>query len=72
MSKRDDELVELLRQRPKYVPMLRSRDSFRAFFRGVERARMEALLREAFVALEPADRDEKVLKRMQLLEDVCV
>jgi hypothetical protein len=72
VSKRDDELVELLRQRPKYVPMLRSRDSFRAFFRGVERARMEALLREAFVALEPADRDEKVLKRMQLLEDVCV
>ena len=63
----DEELIHLLQQRPKHVPQLRSRDSFRKFFAGMPCVRMERLLRLAFGALEEGDRDAKVAKRMALL-----
>lgn len=66
----DRELVELLRQRPKQVPILRSRDSFRRFFRGIGKSRMEALLNEAYSSLDAEDRMDKVSKRLALLEGV--
>ena len=66
----DKDLIELLRQRPKQVPLLRSRDSFRKYFRGIGKSRMESLLNAAYSTLEPADREDKVSKRLALLEGV--
>jgi hypothetical protein len=68
----DAALVDLLRQRPKFVPMLRSRDSFRRYFAGISRDRMRALLTVAFDTLEAGERAEKVEKRMELLEGLLV
>jgi hypothetical protein len=66
----DDEVVSLLQRKPKEVPQLRSRGSFRRFFTAVPRKRMRRLLVRAFAALGPAECDAKVAKRMGLLEDV--
>ena len=55
----DAALVELLRQKPKHVPQLHNRSAFRAFFCGMRRARMLALL-----ATAGAD------KRLELLDGV--
>ncbi len=70
VSQSDEKLITLLSQRPKHVPQLKSRDAFRAYFRGIPRLRMERLLRLAFGSLESQARDEKVAKRMALLQGV--
>ena len=70
LGQTDSALIALLSQRPKHVPQLKSRDSFRGFFRGIPRLRMERLLRLAFAALEEEARDDKVHKRMALLQGV--
>ncbi len=66
----DKILIEMLRQRPKQVPMLRSRESFRRFFQGIGRSRMETLLHAAYSGLEASDREDKVSKRLVLLDGV--
>jgi hypothetical protein len=55
----DAALVELLRQKPKHVPQLHNRSAFRAFFCGMRRARMLALLAAAGAE-----------KRLELLDGV--
>jgi hypothetical protein len=68
LAQDDASLVDLLRQRPKFVPMLRSREAFRRYFAGLPRARMLALLTSAYDGLEAGEREDKVAKRMELLE----
>ena len=60
-------LVELLRLRPKDVPALRTRIGFQRFFRGMERAKLERLLHEAFSHLDKEARSAKIQKRLGLL-----
>ena len=66
----DEDLVGMLRRRPKDVPQLRNRTNFRNYFRGVPEARMRRLLLAAYAALEPVAREAKVAKRMMLLKGV--
>merc|ERR1711865_59275 len=66
----DEELVHLLRQKPKNVPELRTRESFRRFFAGMERSRLQNLLETSYDKLAPEDRTKKVLKRLKLVEDI--
>ncbi|POM61866.1 hypothetical protein PHPALM_29056 [Phytophthora palmivora] len=54
----DHQLVQLLREKH---GQLKTRDGFRSFFRGIEKERMECILRQAF-----ADND-KFQRRMQLM-----
>lgn len=64
----DEELVQLLRARPKHVAMLRSRDSFRRFFAGEARQRVVRLMERAFQDLAPEERAAKMEKRLMILD----
>lgn len=66
----DAELVHMLKQKPKSVPQLHSRDSFRRFFGGITKDRMTRLLRSAYDGLDAADKEDKVQKRLELLQGV--
>ncbi|CAM9471048.1 unnamed protein product, partial [Choristocarpus tenellus] len=69
----DDELLHMLSMQPKSVPELRTRDSFRGFFRGMPADRMSRLLRGAFEgALPPEEAERKVEKRINLVNDMLV
>jgi hypothetical protein len=63
----ENDLVALLRMKPKYVPQLHSRESFRRFFRCLPHSYMEQLLRMAFVDMTAAELEDKVSRRMALL-----
>ena len=60
------ELVEILRQRPKDVEVLRTKTDFQRFFHGMERSKMKRLLHEAFSHLDPAASSAKIKKRLGL------
>ena len=66
----DDALVAMLRDKPKHVPALRSRDAFRAFFAGVPSLRMRTLLARAYSDLPADECAARVAKRMELVEGV--
>lgn len=76
LSMSDADLVALLRRRPKDVPQLHSRESFRRFFAGMPRSRMLHLLRRAFSGAldgppdEGPDSEARVQRRVELLEGV--
>ena len=66
----DADVVALLAQPPKHVRHLRTRDGFRRFFTGVPRARMAALLTQAFAGQPPDEAAARREKRLALLADV--
>ena len=66
----DADVVALLAQPPKHVRHLRTRDGFRRFFTGVPRARMAALLTQAFAGQPPEEAAARREKRLALLADV--
>ena len=66
----DADVVALLAQPPKHVRHLRTRDGFRRFFTGVSRARMAALLTQAFAGQPPDEAAARREKRLALLADV--
>ena len=66
----DADVVALLAQPPKHVRHLRTRDGFRRFFSGVPRARMAALLTQAFAGQPPEEAAARREKRLALLADV--
>jgi hypothetical protein len=68
----DDSLISMLGQPPKAVPSLRTKSGFQEFFRGVSEERMRRLLRAAYSGLNELERENKVMKRMQLLGDVLI
>jgi hypothetical protein len=68
----DDSLISMLGQPPKAVPSLRTKSGFQEFFRGVSEERMKRLLRAAYSGLNELERENKVMKRMQLLGDVLI
>lgn len=63
-----ERLVAMLRERPKNVPELHSREAFRRFFAGFPRPRMQRLLAEAYAGVDEAG--EKVTKRLALVDDL--
>lgn len=66
----DEALERMLRRQPRTVPELRTKDSFREFFQGMEAERMGRLLRGAYEGTLPADElDKKVQKRLGLVGD---
>ena len=68
----DSELIGLLKQQPKDVPVMRTRESFRRFFARMKRDRMEYVLRAANMGKETGAADKKVAKRMALMQDCLV
>jgi len=69
VSMTDTELVHLLRQQPKHTEQLRTKHNFQAFFKKIDEARMKSLLQRAYSDIsESAERNEKVDKRMNLLD----
>jgi hypothetical protein len=66
----DADVIALLAQPPKHVRHLRTRDGFRRFFSGVPRARMAALLTQAFAGQPPDEAAARREKRLALLADV--
>lgn len=72
LSLDDDALLAMLRQPPKLVRHLRTREGFRRFFTGIPESRMRRLLTAAFEN-EPEDEARRRLeKRLALLSDVMV
>jgi hypothetical protein len=68
----DKELIRLLKQQPKDVPVMRTRESFRRFFARMKRDRMEYVLRAANAGKDNGAADKKVAKRMALMDDCLV
>lgn len=69
----DEALESMLRQPPRSVPELRTKDNFRDFFRGMDAGRMSRLLRGAYEGTLSADEmDIKVEKRIGLVGDMLV
>ena len=66
----DQSLVKMLRQRPKDVPQLKTRDAFQRFFKGIKQSHMRSLLYDAYSEVDENDRTKRVAKRMKLLESV--
>ena len=65
----DTELVHLLRQQPKHTEQLKTKHNFQAFFKKIDEQRMRSLLLRAYADIaESAERNEKVEKRMNLLD----
>lgn len=69
-SMSDEQLVQMLSQPPKAVPLLKTKSGFQDFFRGVSADRMQELLKTAYKDMTDLDRDSKVKKRMELLRGV--
>jgi len=59
VEKSDEVLVDMLRKKPKLVPEIHNRESFRKFFSGFPKARFLMLLKKA-----------DAMKRLELVEDV--
>jgi len=68
----DVELVAMLRQKPKYVPEMRTKDEFRRFFEGMGKQRAEKLFSKAYETLSDNEMEAKVKKRLTLLEGVLM
>ncbi|GMI14813.1 hypothetical protein TrVE_jg9010 [Triparma verrucosa] len=66
----DEDLLIMLRRPPKESRETCSRQAFRKFFNGFPRARLERLLREANAGKDSISIEEKVAKRMELLDGV--
>jgi len=64
----DSELVAMLRLKPKEVPQMRTRNSFKKFFNGMPRKKLEMLLRRAYSDLGDQElSDSKVQKRIAMM-----
>lgn len=70
VSMSDEELVTMLRQKPKHVPQLGTRQGFRRFFAGIESSRMRHLLETALGSGSEGART-RIEKRMGLMEGYC-
>jgi hypothetical protein len=69
----DAELVELLKQKPKNTLVLRTTSSFQEYFSGIATRRMCKLLEMAYADVaDPAERKEKVDKRLKLLSGLMI
>uniref|UniRef100_A0A7S1XPT3 Uncharacterized protein n=1 Tax=Phaeomonas parva TaxID=124430 RepID=A0A7S1XPT3_9STRA len=66
----DEELIDMLRLKPKKVPELRTKSHFQAFFAGVSEERFRMLLQAAFTlpGVDEADVAAKVHRRLALME----
>ena len=68
----DKELIAMLRQQPKDVAEMRTRESFRRFFARMRKDRFEYLLRAANMEKNQKECDKKVAKRLALVNDILV
>eukprot|EP01006_Ploeotia_vitrea_P035503 TRINITY_DN65895_c10_g1_i3.p1 TRINITY_DN65895_c10_g1~~TRINITY_DN65895_c10_g1_i3.p1 ORF type:complete len:227 (-),score=9.86 TRINITY_DN65895_c10_g1_i3:49-636(-) len=76
LSYSDEELIILLRDKPKNREELRTERNYKNFFTGVQRKNMERLLNTAYsnpdLPITSEECEAKVRKRMKLLEDVLI
>lgn len=72
LSLDDDALLAMLRQPPKLVRHLRTRDGFRRFFTGISESRMRRLLTAAFKNEPEEEARRRLEKRLALLSDVMI
>lgn len=64
-----DEIVALLRKKPKHVPEIHSRDAFRSFFHGIQKDLMTQYLYTAYTgAWDPETVNGRVARRLELLD----
>ena len=68
----DKELIGLLKQQPKDVPEMKTRESFRRFFARMKKDRMEFLLRAANIERSTKEGEKKVNKRLALVKDILL
>ena len=68
IERNDDDLVELLKVKPKRVPELRTHDGFQKFFSGMSEKRMRRLLEMAFENLPKNVSRKKIKRRMALMK----
>lgn len=68
----DDELVLLLTKPPKTVPFLKTKSGFQEFFKGTTKKRMYKLLALAYSDLKDLDKQQKINKRLELLNNVLI
>lgn len=72
LSLDDQTLIAMLRQPPKAVRHLRTRDGFVRFFTGISKLHMQSLLRTAFENEPKEEARRRFEKRMELLSNVMV
>ena len=68
IERNDEDLIELLKVKPKRVPELRTHDGFQKFFSGMSEKRMRRLLERAFENLPKNVSRKKIKRRMALME----
>mmetsp|Transcript_21784 Transcript_21784/g.40987 ORF Transcript_21784/g.40987 Transcript_21784/m.40987 type:complete len:646 (+) Transcript_21784:1-1938(+) len=62
-------LIEMLKKKPKDVEQMKTRNSFRKFFRGMSQSRLQGLLRAAYQdTMDEEQCEAKVKKRVSLME----
>jgi hypothetical protein len=64
----DLEIITMLRMKPKAVPALRTKSAYCNFFTGISRARMVCLLEKAHEDLPQEEKQQKVDKRIAMLD----
>lgn len=65
----DDELISMLRKKPKEVQQMRTRNSFKKFFSGMPKQKLENLLKTAYSELgDEAFCNAKVNKRIAMMQ----
>jgi hypothetical protein len=67
LGRSDEQLVTMLKLKPKRVPELRTEEGFQTFFQGINEKRMRRLLETAYEHLKDREREKKVQRRLKLL-----
>ena len=67
LGRSDEELIVMLKLKPKRVPELRTEEGFQTFFQGINQKRMRRLLEMAYEHLKDREREKKVQRRLKLL-----
>lgn len=63
----DHELIRMLRQPPREVPQLRTRELFQSFFSKMHPSRLDHLLQDAFAHAEPEEAERKISRRKSIM-----
>eukprot|EP01029_Cantina_marsupialis_P021701 TRINITY_DN5248_c0_g1_i1.p1 TRINITY_DN5248_c0_g1~~TRINITY_DN5248_c0_g1_i1.p1 ORF type:complete len:641 (-),score=164.92 TRINITY_DN5248_c0_g1_i1:245-2167(-) len=66
----DNELITLLKMRPKDTPILKSKHSFQRYFAGIEETRMRRLLEDAYhnASTSREDTEARIQRRLKLMK----
>lgn len=62
----DSELIDILQRKPQNVPELKTKNGFKRYFEGVDRARLTHILQQAYQDIDTSQRNEKISKRLEI------